>query len=27
VTMNLATRAMQLSRDAQVNFIMTAERA
>jgi 2-polyprenyl-6-hydroxyphenyl methylase / 3-demethylubiquinone-9 3-methyltransferase len=27
VTMNLATRAMQLSRDAQFNFIMTAERA
>jgi len=27
VTMNLLTRGMQLGRDAQVNFIMTAERA
>jgi 2-polyprenyl-6-hydroxyphenyl methylase/3-demethylubiquinone-9 3-methyltransferase len=27
VTMNLLSRGMQLSRDAQVNFIMTAERA
>jgi 2-polyprenyl-6-hydroxyphenyl methylase/3-demethylubiquinone-9 3-methyltransferase len=26
VTMNLSTRAMQLSRDTKVNFIMTAER-
>ena len=27
VTMNLARAQMQLSRDTQVNFIMTAERA